>query len=151
MFSPSTGRIVRVFKDQGEQRLAVDIAHAMARTIPPGWEFEAIAPVPASVSAYRRRGYDHAQLIARALSTEVGTPTIEALERPRTRDQRALSGMQRVKNLEGSFSARSDVCESRKLLLVDDVFTTGATICSATDALLAAGASEVRCLTFARV
>ena len=151
MFSSVTGKVVRVFKDQGEQRLARDIARAMARAVPPDWAFDRVAFVPASEAAYRRRGYDHAELIARALEAELGVMVSEALERPKTRDQRKLTGLQRVQNLAGRFAARPDACTSQKLLLVDDVFTTGATMCAATDALLAAGASEVRCLTFARV
>ena len=151
MFSPHTGKIVRVFKDQGEQRLASAMAVMMLRAVPPDWVFDAIAHVPATKAAYRRRGFDHAELIARSLSDRTGIMLVDGLARPRTRDQRKLTGAQRVANLAGSFEARPDVCGELRILLVDDVYTTGATLCAATDALLAAGAREVRCLTFARV
>lgn len=151
MFSPETGRIVRVYKDQGERRLALDMAHAMERALPPAWSFDRVTFVPASLSAYRSRGFDHADLLARRLAEGLGAGFVEALERPKTRDQRKLTGSERVANLAGSFVAHPQACARKRLLLVDDVYTTGATLCAATDALLAAGALDVRCLTFARV
>ena len=151
MFSPRTGKIVRVFKDQGERRLASNMATMMQHAMPPDWVFDAIVHVPATKAAYRRRGFDHAELIARSLSYRTGVKLVGGLARPKTHDQRKLSGAQRVENLIGSFAARPDACYGRRVLLVDDVYTTGATLCAATDALLAAGAREVRCLTFARV
>ena len=135
MFSPRTGKIVRVFKDQGERRLASTMAMMMQRAMPPDWVFDVIVHVPATKAAYRRRGFDHAELIARSLSDRTGIMLVDGLARP----------------LAGSFEARPDVCGELRILLVDDVCTTGATLCAATDALLAAGAREVRCLTFARV
>ena len=151
MFSGETGRIVRVFKDQGEQRLAREMSAIMARAMPPSWAFDAIVHVPATKVAFRRRGFDHAELLARSLSDQLGVASVNGLARPKTYDQRKLTGAQRVANLAGSFEAHSDACRGRRILLVDDVYTTGATLCAATDALLAGGAREVRCLTFARV
>ena len=150
-FNDMTGCVVRVFKDQGEQRLATPMARMMARALPPPWPVDAVTFVPATLSAYRYRGYDHAELLGDALARELGCASIAALERPRTRDQRALSGSQRVRNLAGSFRAREAITPGMRVLLVDDVYTTGATLCAATDALIAAGVREVRCLTFARV
>ena len=151
MFDEGTsGRIVRVFKDQGEQRLSAAMAALMANALPPSWEFDAVTFVPATLAAVRSRGFDHAQLVAVEVSSLLDAPCVEALARPKTRDQRALSGRQRIKNLAGRFRCEG-TCPQSRLLLVDDVFTTGATLCAATDALLAAGCQEVRCLTFARV
>ena len=143
--------IVRVFKDQGERRLASTMAMMMQRAMPPDWAFDVIVHVPATKAAYRRRGFDHAELIAQSLSDRTGIMLVDGLARPRTHDQRKLTGAQRVANLAGSFCAHPDACCGRRILLVDDVYTTGATLCAATDALLAVGAREVRCLTFARV
>ena len=149
-FDEATGRLVRVFKDQGEQRLAHVMAAAMVRMVAPSWEFDAITFVPATLAAERYRGFDHAQLIARDVAAAIDIPCIETLARPKTRDQRKLTGAQRIANLAGSFHALDGRLPNR-ILLVDDVFTTGATLCAASDALLAAGCQEISCLTFARV
>lgn len=151
MFTGESGRVVRVFKDQGEQRLAADMGAMMARAVPPSWSFDAVTFVPASLSAYRARGFDHAELLARQVALAFGVECQPLLERPRTRDQRLLSGGQRMRNLASGFRLKAGAAPARGIVLVDDVFTTGATLCAATDALLAGGAREVRGLTFARV
>ena len=153
LFDEDAGRVVRVFKDQGEQRLSAVMATMMARMVPPDWRFDAVTFVPATLSAVRYRGFDHAQLVARDVSRELDVACIEALARPKTRDQRSLTGAQRIANLAGRFHALDAHIGAlpRRVLLVDDVYTTGATLCAATDALLAAGCEEVFCLTFARV
>lgn len=151
LFTDETGRIVRVFKDQGEQRLANVMAAEMARLVPPSWSFDAVAFVPATLYAYRYRGFDHAQLIAQAVADALEAPCLHLLERPKTRDQRQLTGAQRVSNLKGRFAAEQTVATPSRVLLVDDVFTTGSTMCAAADALRGAGAEDVLCLTFARV
>lgn len=151
MFDDMTGRVVRVFKDQGEQRLAAVIAGFMSRAVPPAWGFDAVTFVPASKGAYRSRGFDHMELVARRLAPLLGMQLVCALDRPVARDQRKLGGRGRIDNLRGGFSAFGAVAAGRRLLLVDDVMTTGSTMCAATDALLDAGAREVFCLTFARV
>lgn len=150
LFDECAGRVVRVFKDQGEQRLSAVMAAMMARIVPPDWRYDAVTFVPATLAAARYRGYDHAQLIARDVSCKLGLACIDTLARPKTRDQRKLTGAQRVANLAGRFHALDNAVPHR-LLLVDDVYTTGATLCAATDALRAAGCEEVFCLTFARV
>ena len=127
MFSPRTGKIVRVFKDQGERRLASTMAMMMQRAMPSDWTFDVIVHVPATKAAYRRRGFDHAELIARSLSDRTGIMLVDGLARPKTHDQRKLTGAQRVANLAGSFAAHPDACCGRRILLVDDVYTTGAT------------------------
>ena len=149
-FTEETGRLVRVYKDQGEQRLASVLAGFMVRAVSPGWQFEAVTFVPASKAAYRYRGFDHCELLANRVACELGRECISSLCRPNTRDQRALGGRERIENLRVGFKANGSVV-GRSLLLVDDVFTTGSTLCAATDALLEAGAHKVFCLTFARV
>ncbi|MBO4352663.1 MAG: ComF family protein, partial [Eggerthellaceae bacterium] len=136
---------------QGEQRLAQVMAELMARAVQPDRRIDAITFVPATLAAYRYRGYDHAQLLAESLSCELGIEAIPLLARPKTLDQRVLGRAERVENLKGRFSVLPATRIPTNVLLVDDVFTTGATLCGATDALLAAGADMVGCLTFARV
>ena len=151
MFGDEAGRIVRTYKDLGEQRLAGDMARIMARTLPPAWDFDAIAFIPASKAAYQRRGFDHGQLLAESLCRQTGSPLCCALQRPRAADQRALGRSQRVSNLEGRFAVKEGKRPPKRLLLIDDVFTTGSTLCSACDALRESGVQTLYCATFARV
>ena len=150
MFDRRSGRLVHVFKDLGEQRLAHLMANMMLHAMPHGWEFDAVTYVPASLASYRRRGFEHAGLIARELAMYTATPVERFLLRPHTRDQRTLSRTERIANLRGRFKACKDISEVGDVLLVDDVYTTGSTLCDAADALLSAGARSVKCLTFAR-
>lgn len=147
----TTGKLVRVYKDQGERRLAAVLAARMACMVAPSWGVDAVTFVPATKAAVRYRGFDHGELLAREISALLSVPCLPMLDRPRTRDQRALSGRERIANLGGSFSASSAPAGAEGLLLVDDVFTTGATLCAAADALIAVGACAVYGLTFARV
>ena len=67
-FGEAPARIVRTYKDQGERRLAEPLACLMARARPPSWRPEAVTFVPATSAARRRRGFDHAELLARGLA-----------------------------------------------------------------------------------
>ena len=151
VFGEGTGRLVRVYKDQGERRLAATLASFMAHVVFPGWDFNAVTFVPASKAAYRHRGFDHCELLARELAFRLRQDCVCSLDRPVTRDQRTLGGRERIANLNAGFKSFSAVAEGGRFLLVDDVLTTGSTLCAATDALLDSGAQKVFCITFARV
>ena len=150
-FSDESGTIVRAYKDQGERRLASVMAALMARVIVPEWRFDVLTYIPATKAAVRYRGFDHAELLANEVAARVGVPCAGLLARPKALDQRALTGRQRIANLNGRFHALDSAPSGVRLLLVDDVFTTGATMCAASDALINAGADCVYGLVFARV
>jgi ComF family protein len=114
---------------------------------------DVIVPVPLSGSRQRERGYNQSRLLARALSTSLQLPLADALKRTRSsRPQtRSFSREERRQNVEGAFSVRRPgIVTGLRVLLVDDVATTGATLDACARALLAAGALEVRAVTFAR-
>lgn len=106
--------------------------------------------VPSDPSVRRRRGFDHAGLLARVVSEGLGRPAVALLRTRRRRpDQASLTINQRRALPDDAFVARGDVPGVRVLLL-DDVLTSGATLRAATRALLAAGAAPVRIGVLAR-
>ena len=97
----------------------------------------------------RKRGYNQAELLARAVARILGRPHAQALSKLRnTRQQARLDHAERARNLQGSIGVREDV-RGRAVLLVDDVYTTGATMRVCAQALLDAGATVVYGLTYA--
>jgi ComF family protein len=113
-------------------------------------------PVPLHRTRLWRRRFNQAAALARTVSRETGLPLVTtALTRiRRTRQQVGLTRAQRADNLQSAFqvsAAARGLVEGRRVLLVDDVLTTGATVNAASRALLRAGASAVDVLTFARV
>jgi ComF family protein len=109
-----------------------------------------IVPAPLSKRSARERGFNQTKLLARAVSKSTGIPVVMALAKIReTAPQNSLDRKQRLKNLLGAFKAVCNV-EGKTVIIVDDVFTTGATINEAAKTLIAAGAAEVRGVTAAR-
>ena len=114
-----------------------------------GGLFDVVVPVPLHRARRRRRGFNQAELVARALSKKLEVPFSDKLEAVRrTRDQVKLSASGRRENVRGAFRPRGTIRGS--VLLVDDVFTTGATLSAGAGALNNAGAEEVHALSFCR-
>ena len=113
-------------------------------------EVDAVCFVPATAAAFARRGFDHMELVARELCRLTGLPLADVLVRRRARDQRELGQAERAANLAGTVEVADDVSGMR-LLLLDDVVTTGSTIREASRALLARGACPPTACALARV
>ena len=111
-----------------------------------------ISYVPLGAKRLRKRTFNQSQLLAARLAKEFGLELCHALSKPRpTRNQNELSRDERLSNLEGAFTVRQEVnITGMRILLVDDVMTTGATLSECAKVLKASGAKEVRCLTLAR-
>jgi ComF family protein len=109
-----------------------------------------LAPVPLHRARLRERGFNQSERIARVLAAGLGLTLSNTLLRrvQRTADQKQLDAAARGRNLQGAFHAVD--CAGRRIALVDDVITTGATAEAATAALLAAGAAEVEVWCLAR-
>jgi competence protein ComFC len=106
-------------------------------------------PVPLHRARLRKRGFNQAALLARGLAGQINTPVSDTLKVVRsTRDQVELSAAERRRNVAGAFSAEARV--RGRLLLVGDVFTTGATTSDCAAALLDAGDAEVHAVTLCR-
>lgn len=163
-FAGTAARMVSCLKDAHELRLALVIAAAMATALDEAsaWPardgcarfdpqaIDAVCFVPATSAAFARRGFDHMELVSRALCREEGLALADILVRPHSRDQRSLGREERAANLAGTISVRDDV-SGLDLLLLDDVITTGASVREAARALLARGAASVTACALARV
>ena len=113
-----------------------------------------IVSVPVSERKMAARGYNQAELLARKLSGKIGVQYLKtALIRVRETDvMSSLSGDERRQNLSDAFTIPYDMIETlagKRLLLVDDVYTTGSTADACTKALLAAGAENLDVIVFA--
>lgn len=107
--------------------------------------------VPISRRRKRRRGYDQAELLARAVARELGLPVCRTLKKIVNNPPQSsrTSAAQRRSNVMGVYRACREQAEGRRILLIDDIITTGATISECSCMLRAAGAKEVLCATLA--
>lgn len=114
-------------------------------------QIDAIVPVPVHPSRKRKRGYNQATVLAEVMGAELGLPVYEAAlyRRKKTAASKELNAAERLKNLMSAFYAGPIPQDLRRVLLVDDIFTTGATMESCTRILLAAGVEEVYCFALA--
>lgn len=117
---------------------------------------DALVPVPLHPWRLLRRRYNQANIMAKYLAARTGLPVLpDALRRHRaTISQGKMNAQQRDKNVGGAFSVlprHRDAVRGRKLVLIDDVYTTGATARACAKTLLNAGAERVDILTLARV
>jgi ComF family protein len=146
---------LHALKYAGEQRLAMPLGAALAaRWRRAGALGDLLVPVPVHAARRRERGYDQAELLARAAARELGLPMAPALERTRaTTPQYRLDRRHRAVNVADAFAVSGRYAAAvagRSVVLVDDVVTTGATLAESASALLAAGAVAVAAVTVAR-
>ena len=148
---PATGLVQRM--KYGElyglaEFMAGEMASAFEGLQPTG--AEAVTFVPMYPARERARGYNHARKLAEALSRRMNLPVMDALDRVRDTPQQArLDDRARRENVRGAFALKVPV-EGMRLILVDDVCTTGATAQGCADALKAGGARAVYLAGYAR-
>lgn len=144
--------IVRL-KYRKEERLAGFLGDRMAERILEGGPYDLILPIPLHIKRLRERGFNQSLLLARQVGRRTGVPVDPfLLEKGRpTPPQAELKVDERRKNLKGAFELRDpEKVKNKKILIVDDVYTTGATVETAARLLLKAGAEEVEALVLAR-
>jgi predicted amidophosphoribosyltransferase len=141
--------LVLALKLRAQAPAAGPLADAMAAaSLRCGLRGRVLTWVPARPGDVRRRGYDHARVLAREVGWRLGLPARPLLYRIGDRpDQTALGAAARRRNLRGAFAAR--VC-SGPVVLVDDLVTTGATATACALALRASGATAVEVLAACR-
>ncbi|MES0361301.1 MAG: hypothetical protein ABUK20_10325 [Anaerolineales bacterium] len=147
------GEAIRHLKYGRSISLGLILAEFMAELLVGlNWQIDLVMPVPLGVARLKERGYNQAALIAKPLALKRGLPyETHALARVReTRSQVGLSFDQRLDNVRGAFQAKSEKINNRRVLVIDDVATSSATLDACGAALTAVGASEVFGLTLAR-
>jgi ComF family protein len=154
-FAGTARRALHALKYAGERRLAVPLGAAVAaRWRRAGAGGDILVPVPVHETRRRERGYDQAALITAAAAERLGLPWRAAVVRTRaTTAQYRLDRRHRATNVADAFAVDPNAAalvEGRWVVLVDDIVTTGATLCACATALLAAGASAVSAVTVAR-
>lgn len=108
-------------------------------------EIDVIVPVPMHAKKQRSRGYNQAEVFAKALGTQTNIPVDKHLVKriKNTIPQKSLNDRQRKDNLKGAFQVRTNIVKYSKILLVDDIYTTGATIDAIAELLRKAGVQEI--------
>jgi ComF family protein len=114
--------------------------------------FDVVAPVPMSAKRERRRGYNQAELLSRALARRIGVACDASLlaAREGRATQSTLSRKERAANVRGAFTVKPGAAAGQSILLVDDICTTGETLRACALALLGEGASRVCAITVAK-
>jgi ComF family protein len=146
-------KLIQIFKYGKVESLAEPLSALLARAIPRDQNFDVVIAMPMHWRKQWERGFNQAELLARPIAKRYGLKLATNLRRKRyTAPQAGLSETQRRQNLKGSLAvARPAEMAGKRVLLIDDVFTTGATLRAATEALKSAGAARVGALTLARV
>ncbi len=152
-YLPPVRDAIHAFKYRGTPQLADVFA---------GWLFEAwqtqgcaadcVVPVPLHPARERERGFNQSAALGRAFARRSSMRcVIDALQRKRrTQQQASLSAADRAANISGAFSANRRLLQGLRVVIIDDVFTTGATLSECAATCLAAGAKEVIALSIAR-
>jgi ComF family protein len=149
-------KVALKLKYGGRPGVAETMARLMARHLPDGAAGALLAPVPLHRWRIWKRGYNQAALIAAALSRRSGAPlALDLLERTKaTPYLRGMGPRERAATVRGAFrvpARRRPQIEGRDVVLIDDVFTSGATAGACAAALKRSGARRVSLLSWARV
>ena len=148
--SPYHNLIINI-KFRGRSDLAFRLGRwaALEATRQGFWEgVDALVPVPLTRRRRWKRGYNQAEMLARGMAEVTGVPVVNLLKRTKNRTpQSRLNGEERLKNAEGIYKAViPDKWQGKRLVLVDDVMTTGATLGSCAQALLNADKNAEICI-----
>lgn len=153
MYEGSLRSLIHLLKYSGMKPLAGPLAAHLEHAIPVDEHFDAVVPVPLYWRRQWSRGFNQAELLARHVAAHRGIPLWNALRRKRaTATQAGLANAGRRLNVAGAFVVKGNAqLAGKKILLIDDVMTTGATASACAVALKRGGARSISLLTLARV
>lgn len=153
VYAPPLRDALHLLKYRGKVALARPLGDLMAEGFEPPAGLEAIVPVPLHPARLRDREFNQSLLLADRLSRRLGPPVapMGLVRLHATAPQTELSRSARLKNLRRAFAVPNpDRLAGKKVLLVDDVFTTGTTVNECAKALRRAGTGDVFVVTLAR-
>jgi ComF family protein len=145
--------LIHLYKYSRIRTLSEPLARLLAAALPLDQSFDLVTPVPLHWRRQWQRGFNQSELLARAVAQHRGIPVVRALRRARpTETQAGLSNTARRRNVASAFRCgRGAIVAGRRVLLIDDVMTTGSTAAACARVLKQAGAARVVLLTVARV
>jgi len=145
--------LIHLYKYGRIKTLARPLGELLAAALPRDQEWNAVVPVPLHWRRQWKRGFNQSELLARAIARHTALPVVNALRRTQaTLTQAGLSNTSRRRNVAAAFRCkRPEAVAGKRILLIDDVMTTGSTAAACALALKRAGARKVALLTVARV
>ena len=145
-------KLIHIFKFDGVQTLQRPLGALLAQVLPRELSFDAIVPMPLHWRRRWERGFNQSELLAREIARRWNTPVRALVRRKKaTAAQAGLTSAQRRKNVQAAFEVKGRMrLDGLRLLLIDDVLTTGATAGACARALKRSGAAHVTLLALAR-
>ena len=148
LYEPPVPDWIKRFKFSEDFTLARALSRLLRKHLPPDLSFDLVVPVPLGRKRLLKRGFNQSALLARLAFGRVDEVLVRTRETP---PQSELSGAERRRNVRRAFSVRDEArVFARRVLLIDDVMTTGATVEECARVLRAAGAREVTVAVLAR-
>ena len=146
-------KAIKSLKFYSNTKLALPLAKIMSKRFENEIkeDFDVITYVPLHKDTLKDRGFNQSELLAKHLSRILNIPCCELLIKPKkNKPQHTLSGKDREKNVKGVFkTVRTSEIKDKKIILVDDIATTRATLCECSQILSEKGAKDILCVTFA--
>lgn len=145
-YAGPVGALIREGKYRGNEAILRALGRTCAEMLPPV-EVDVVVPVPSTIWRRMMRGCNPVDLLALPIARALDVPMVHPLQRARNAAQARVHHSARASNARGAYAAGRPV--SGRILLVDDVVTTGATARACAEALLCAGAESVSLVTIA--
>ena len=154
-YEPPVSNMIRTLKHLADLGMVRPLANLMVQN-PPDWLsdecFDFVLPVPLGKERLLQRGFNQSESIVGLLAQRYGWRTLprHTVFRRHRFPQSTLKGSDRLKNIKNAFEVRTPIPENCNILLIDDVFTTGATLGELAKMLKKSGANRICCWTLAR-